>query len=193
MIETKDYNIILASKSPRRAELLNGLDIEFSIEVREVDEKYPSNLSPEKVAEHIAHLKASAFDDIDNQTIVIFSDTVVVVNDLVLEKPKDKKEALEMLSALSNGISYVYTAVVIKKGDQTISFTDKAEVHFNEISHNEMEYYIDNKKPFDKAGAYGIQEWIGMAFIEKINGSYFTVMGLPTAKLYKTLKNIIEK
>ncbi|ANQ48341.1 septum formation protein Maf [Flammeovirga sp. MY04] len=191
MIDLSKYKIILASNSPRRAELLAGLDIKFKKEVREVDETFPDNLESHLVAEHIAYLKAKAFDDLDDDTIVIFSDTVVVVDGKVLGKPKDQLEAKEMLESLSDGKHQVYSAVVIKKGNKTYSFTDKADVYFNAISEEEIDYYVESRKPFDKAGAYGIQEWIGMAFIQKINGSYFTVMGLPTAQLYSELKKII--
>ncbi|WP_281614235.1 Maf family nucleotide pyrophosphatase [Flammeovirga sp. SubArs3] len=191
MIQLKGYEVVLASKSPRRAELLKGLDIDFKVEVREVDESYPSDIETEKVAEYIAGLKAAAFEDLSSKQLVIFSDTVVVVNNKVLGKPKSREEAFEMIQLLSNNVHHVYSAVYIKTEDKEVSFTDVAEVHFNSISLEEMEYYVDHKKPFDKAGAYGIQEWIGMAFIKKINGSYFTVMGLPTEKLYSTLKEII--
>lgn len=193
MINLKGKKIILASKSPRRAELLKELDIPFNIKVREVDESYPRNLSPDKVAEYIAHQKAKAFDDIAENEIVLFSDTIVVNDGQVLGKPKDHTEAYEMLSGFSGKRHEVYSAVIIKTKDKLISFTDVTSVFFHTMSDEVINYYIDKKQPFDKAGAYGIQEWIGMTMIEKIEGSYFTVMGLPTAILFQKLIEILKQ
>ncbi|AZQ61834.1 septum formation protein Maf [Flammeovirga pectinis] len=192
MIDLKGQQLILASKSPRRAELLSGLDLDFSIEVREVDESYPSDLVADKVAEHIANCKADAFSNLEENKIVIFSDTVVVVDNEVLGKPKDANEAVEMLRKLSGKTHKVYSAVCIQTQESRISFTDSTEVTFLPLNDTVINYYIKEKKPFDKAGSYGIQEWIGMSMIDKINGSYFTVMGLPTAKIFKELTELLQ-
>ncbi|MBB6460827.1 Maf family protein [Flammeovirga kamogawensis] len=192
MIDLKGQQLILASKSPRRAELLSGLDFDFTVEVREVDESYPSDLPACEVAEHIANCKADAFSDLSENKIVIFSDTVVVVENEVLGKPNDENEAIEMLNKLSGKTHKVYSAVCIQTQEERISFTDSTEVTFLSMNDTTINYYIKEKKPFDKAGSYGIQEWIGMAMIEKINGSYFTVMGLPTAKLFKELTELLQ-
>lgn len=192
MLNLGTKKIILASKSPRRASLLKDMDVEFTIEVREVDESYPSTLATNRVAEYIANQKAKAFDDIKENEIVLFSDTVVVNNHSVLGKPNTPTEAFEMLKGLSGKEHTVYSAVCIKTNNNLISFTDSTQVFFNEMSDEVINYYIDRKQPFDKAGAYGIQEWIGMTMIEKIEGSYFTVMGLPTSLLYQKLVQLLN-
>ncbi|KXX67307.1 Maf family nucleotide pyrophosphatase [Flammeovirga sp. SJP92] len=193
MIDLKGKKIILASKSPRRASLLKDMDIPFEIKVREVDESYPESLPSQEVAEYIANQKAVAFDDLNENEIAIFSDTVVVNQKDVLGKPKDFDEAKAMLQGLSGKSHTVYSAVCIKTHSKVISFTDETLVTFLPMSDEVLNYYIDEKKPFDKAGAYGIQEWIGMTMIEKIEGSYFTVMGLPTAILYQKLNQILKE
>ncbi|NME72132.1 Maf family nucleotide pyrophosphatase [Flammeovirga aprica] len=193
MIDLKGKKIILASKSPRRASLLTDMDIPFEVKVREVDESYPASLPPNEVAEYIANQKAKAFDDLEKDEIAIFSDTVVVNQNDVLGKPKDFEEAKAMLQGLSGKSHTVYSAVCIKTSSKVISFTDQTLVTFMPMSDEVLEYYINEKKPFDKAGAYGIQEWIGMTMIEKIEGSYFTVMGLPTAILYQKLIQILKE
>ncbi|WP_044200704.1 Maf family nucleotide pyrophosphatase [Flammeovirga sp. OC4] len=193
MIDLKGKKIILASKSPRRASLLSDMDIPFEIKVREVDESYPDTLPPEEVAEYIAKQKAKAFDDLKENEIAIFSDTVVVNQSDVLGKPKDFEEAKTMLQGLSGNSHTVYSAVCIKTSTQEVSFTDRTLVTFLPMSEEVLNYYINEKQPFDKAGAYGIQEWIGMTMIQKIEGSYFTVMGLPTAILYQKLNQILKE
>ncbi|MBD0401331.1 Maf family nucleotide pyrophosphatase [Flammeovirga sp. EKP202] len=193
MIDLKGKKIILASKSPRRASLLSEMDIPFEVKVREVDESYPDTLPPEEVAEYIAKQKAKAFDDLKENEIAIFSDTVVVNQSDVLGKPKDFEEAKAMLQGLSGNSHTVYSAVCIKTSTQEVSFTDRTLVTFLPMSEEVLNYYINEKQPFDKAGAYGIQEWIGMTMIQKIEGSYFTVMGLPTAILYQKLNQIIKE
>ena len=181
-------NIILASKSPRRKELLNLLDFNFKVEITEVNEVYPENIEIIKVAEYLANLKANAFNNIPTNTIVITADTVVILDEQILGKPKNKTEAVKMLQSLSNRNHKVMTGVCIKSRDKTISFSNTTKVFFKELTSSEINSYIENYKPFDKAGSYGIQEWIGAIGITKIEGSYFNVVGLPINQLYKNLK-----
>ena len=184
----QNKNIILASKSPRRKELLNLLDLNFKVEVPEVDEVFPESLDVTKVAEYLANLKAAAFTNISSDTFVITADTVVILDGYILGKPKNKTEAAKMLQSLSNQNHKVMTGVCIKSKDKTISFSNTTKVFFKELTSSEINYYIENYKPFDKAGSYGIQEWIGAIGITKIEGSYFNVVGLPINQLYKNLK-----
>ena len=181
-------NIILASQSPRRKELLNLLDLNFKVEIPKVNEVYPENLEVSKVPEYLANLKANGFNNIHTDTIVITADTVVILDEQILGKPKNKTEALIMLQSLSNRNHKVITGVCIKSKDKTISFSNTTKVFFKELSSSEINYYIENYKPFDKAGSYGIQEWIGAIGISKIEGSYFNVVGLPINQLFKNLK-----
>tara|TARA_Y100000589_G_scaffold31917_1_gene26665 strand:+ start:798 stop:1367 length:570 start_codon:yes stop_codon:yes gene_type:complete len=181
-------NIILASKSPRRKELLNLLDLDFKIEITEVNEVYPDNLEVYKIAEYLANLKANAFKSIPNDTVVITADTIVILDKQILGKPKNKTEAAKMLLSLSNRNHKVMTGVCLKSKDKTISFSNTTKVFFKELTSSEINYYIENYKPFDKAGSYGIQEWIGAIGITKIEGSYFNVVGLPINQLYKNLR-----
>ena len=186
-------NIILASQSPRRKELLNLLDLNFKVEIPEVNEVYTENLEVIKVAEYLANLKAKAFTNISADTIVISADTVVILNEQILGKPKNKTEAAKMLQILSNRNHKVMTGVCIKSKDKTISFSNTTKVFFKELTSSEINYYIENYKPFDKAGSYGIQEWIGAIGISNIEGSYFNVVGLPINQLYKNLKEYFFK
>ena len=176
-------NIILASQSPRRKELLGLLDLEFTVEVREVDEVFPDDLVVTEVAEYLAKLKASVYTDITDKQLIITADTVVVLDNHILGKPKSKAEASTMLQSLSNRSHQVITGVCIKSHDKTISFSNTTKVYFKELTASEIDYYIENYKPFDKAGSYGIQEWIGAIGITKIEGSYFNVVGLPIQEL----------
>lgn len=180
-------NIILASKSPRRKELLNLLDLNFRVEIIKVDEVYPENLKAIKVAEYLANLKADAFTNISSDTVVISADTVVILDEQIIGKPKNKTEAAKMLQSLSNRNHKVMTGVCIKSKDKTISFSNTTKVFFKELTSSEINYYIENYKPFDKAGSYGIQEWIGAIGITKIEGSYFNVVGLPLYQLQNKL------
>ena len=181
-------NIILASKSPRRKELLKLLDLKFKVEVDEVDEVFPEALDTDEVAEYLANLKANAFNNIEANQIVITADTVVILDKQILGKPKDISEAAKMLKSLSNRSHKVMTGVCIKSKDKTVSFSNTTKVFFKQLTSSEINYYIENYKPFDKAGSYGIQEWIGAIGISKIEGSYFNVVGLPIYQLYKNLK-----
>ncbi|RZK53981.1 MAG: septum formation protein Maf [Pedobacter sp.] len=181
--------IILASKSPRRQELLQLLGVDFSVELKEVDESYPSNLSPSEIAVYIAKQKAEAFGNVEGK-IVITADTIVALNAEILGKPQDVAHAQEMLQKLSGSVHEVYTGVSILKDNKAVSFFDLSEVACRKVSLTEINYYIENFKPFDKAGSYGIQDWWGLAVVEYIKGSYTNVMGLPTEKLYKILSDL---
>lgn len=183
----KNNKLILASGSPRRKELLSGLDVPFTIQTKEVDEVYPNHLVKSEITEHLALLKAAAFTDIDKDTIILTADTIVWHNNKAVMKPKDREEAIEILSSLSNTSHEVFTSVCIKSKDKTHVFSDCTKVHFEKLELNEIEYYIDTYKPYDKAGAYGAQDWIGFIAIKKLKGSYFNVMGLPVHKLYREL------
>jgi len=185
----KNKKIILASKSPRRKELLAGLDIEFETRTKDIDESYSEILSPHKVAEFLADKKAKAFKkELQVNEIVITSDTVVICDGEILEKPKSKIQAFDMLSKLSGKQHRVVTGVCLMSFDKTELFSDTTKVWFKKLSCDEMNYYIKKYEPFDKAGSYGIQEWIGYIGVEKIEGTYFNVMGLPVDKLYQKLQ-----
>ena len=186
MIQQK--KIILASQSPRRQELLKQLGIEFDIQVLSIDETYPSDLSPYDVPEYLAKLKSEEFNTQKNEeTCIITSDTVVIYDGKILGKPKDEKDALEMILKLSNKEHQVVTGVCLQFHDGIKSFSSISKVEFETISEAEANYYINNFKPLDKAGSYGIQEWIGQARIKKINGCYYNIMGLPLNALYNSL------
>lgn len=186
----KGKKIVLASQSPRRQELLKGIGLKFEVKVKEdIDEAFSSELHFDEVAEHLAQKKASHYTDIINKdTILITADTIVCTDDIILNKPKDKFEAIEMLNKLSDGKHKVITGVCIKSKNKEESFSSESVVYFEKLTDDEIDYYIDNYKPFDKAGAYGIQEWIGYIGISRLEGSYFNVMGLPVQMVYNKLK-----
>ncbi len=186
----KKYNIILASGSPRRQKFFKDLDIDFSIDVKKVDEIYPSNLKGEEITDYLADLKSKAFSNLSDNDLLITSDTIVWLNNKALGKPKNYQDAQNMLENLSGKSHEVITSVSIKSNKFQRIINDTTKVFFKELTSNEIEYYITNFKPFDKAGAYGIQEWIGYIGIDKIEGSYFNVVGLPVHKLYKELINL---
>ncbi|MDA9554738.1 Maf family protein [Pelobium sp.] len=179
--------IYLASKSPRRKELLQLMGLSYEILLKEVDESFPSDLDTKEVAAYIAQKKADAFE-LKEDGIIITADTVVIIENEILGKPNDKADALNMLSKLNGKKHLVVTGVSIKTTQEIISFSDITEVYFKTLSQADLEFYIDNYQPYDKAGAYGIQEWIGLVAIEKIVGSYTNVMGLPTEKLFEHLR-----
>lgn len=184
----KDKQIILASKSPRRKELLAGLDIEFETRIKEVDESYSDDIPAIEVAEFLANKKAKAFkSDLKENEIIITSDTVVICNGEILEKPKSKIQAFDMLSKLSGKSHKVITGVCLMSVDKIELFSETTKVWFKELTCDEMNYYIKKYEPFDKAGSYGIQEWIGYIGIDKIEGTYFNVMGLPVNLVYQKL------
>lgn len=179
--------LILASKSPRRQELLSLLGLDFRVVLKEVDESYPEDLNPAEVAVYIAEKKAKAFDEELNGEIVITADTLVVIDHQILGKPDDEAHAFEILSLLSGRRHEVITGVCILKDHQFHSFYEVSEVYFKPFTAEEIRYYIVHGNPMDKAGAYGIQEWIGMTAIERIDGSFYTIMGLPVHKVYELL------
>lgn len=182
--------IILASKSPRRQQLLAGLDIEFDIELREVEEIYPDHLPFELVPQYLAQLKSTAFEEtVSEDEIIITADTVVLLDGLILEKPKSEEEAKEMIRKLSGNTHTVVTGVCAMSKNKRETFSDHTLVSFAELSEEEIEFYIEKYQPFDKAGSYGAQEWLGYIAIDKMEGSYFNVMGLPVHKLYQALKS----
>ena len=184
------YTIILASGSPRRQQFFKDLDIPFRIELREIEEVYPLALKGEQITDYLADLKSKAFEPIKDKELLITSDTIVWCDDQALGKPKTAKEAYEMLRKLSGKKHQVMTSVSIKSSSFQIITNDITNVYFKKLSSEEIEYYVKTYKPFDKAGAYGIQEWIGFIGIDKIEGSYFNVVGLPVHKLYEELMNL---
>jgi septum formation protein len=181
--------LILASQSPRRQLLLKDLGMEFETMDPNVDEVYPAGLSPVQIAIYLAELKAAIFDKklLDEKTIVITADTIVSLGDEILGKPSDSKEAVVMLQKLSGRKHDVITAVCLKSKNKQIVFHTLSSVYFKILSREEIDYYVVNFQPFDKAGGYGIQEWIGYIGINRIEGSFFNVMGLPVKELYEQL------
>ena len=185
----KDYKIILASKSPRRNELLGGLNLPFEVIVREVDEVFPEEMPMEEIPVYLAKLKAEPFlKEMEDKVLVITADTIVWIDGEVLGKPVDHLHAVEMLRKLSGRIHIVVTGVCLTSTEKQVAFSSLTNVHFKELSDEEIEYYLDLYHPYDKAGAYGVQEWIGYIAIDRIEGSYFNVMGLPVGRLYEELK-----
>ena len=184
------FQIVLGSQSPRRRELLSLMNIDFRVEVQEVEESYPENLTPVEIATHIASKKAKAFKGLSANELLITADTIVAQHQHILGKPKDAAHAKEMIQQLAGNTHEVITAVAFQYQSQLITFHDCTKVYMNPLSEAEINHYIENYKPYDKAGAYGIQEWIGLVAIQKIEGSYTNVMGLPTEKLYQELQKI---
>lgn len=182
------YNIILASKSPRRQQFLKDLDIPFTIQLKEVEEVYPKELQASEITDYLADLKSKPFaNSLTENDVLITSDTIVWLDNKALGKPKDTKDAFRILQALSGKKHQVITSVSLKGTNFQTIFNDTTNVYFKELTVDEINYYIENHQPFDKAGSYGIQEWIGFIGIERIEGSYYNVMGLPVQKLYKEL------
>ncbi|MDQ3112469.1 MAG: Maf family nucleotide pyrophosphatase [Bacteroidota bacterium] len=189
------FRFILASKSPRRQFLLTELGIPFELVTKEVDESFPDHLRKDEIPLFLARKKADAFagirgdakSDLDEKTIVITADTIVWINDHVLNKPENAEEASVMLRELSGNRHEVFTGVCLKSAKKEIAFSVRTVVYFRELTEGEIAYYISTYKPFDKAGAYGAQEFIGYIGVEKIEGSYFNVMGLPVKELYEEL------
>ncbi len=184
----KDYQLILASQSPRRHQMLKELGLDFKIQTKDVEEIYPDHLKGEEIPVYLAKLKAEAFNlDLNKKELVITADTIVCVDDLVLGKPKGRDEAVSMLQMLSGRSHRVISGVCMKAKHKEVCFSTTTYVHFKELTIEEIDYYIDHYKPFDKAGAYGIQEWIGFVGISHIEGSYFNVVGLPIQRMYQEL------
>jgi len=184
------YQVILASKSPRRQELLHGMGVDFTIMTKETDESFPSDMPLDEVPKYLSLQKSLAFadDELPVDFLLITSDTVVICEGEILGKPKDKGDAARMLRLLSGKTHHVVTGVTVRSAEKTESFAVRSNVTFAELDAEEIDYYIEHCKPFDKAGAYGIQEWIGYVGISGLEGSFYNVMGLPTRRLYQCLK-----
>jgi septum formation protein len=187
----KKYHIILASKSPRRQELLRGMGVDFEILTKETPENYPADLPLDEVPKYLSLQKSQAFSDkeLPGDYLLITSDTVVICEGEILGKPKDREDAMRMLQLLSDKTHHVVTGVTVRSAEKTMSFAVRSNVTFAQLDEEEIDYYIEHCKPFDKAGAYGIQEWIGYVGISGLEGSFYNVMGLPTRKLYQCLKS----
>jgi len=185
----KDRHIILASHSPRRRFLLRQLGFEFTEISADVDESLPEGLNPDQTAVYIAEKKADHFRELleNPKNILITADTLVLINGRILGKPDGKEDAAHMLASLSGNMHQVVTGICIRSKDKSRSFTAWTDVYFKDLTHEEINYYLEHFKPYDKAGAYGIQEWIGYIGITRIEGSYFNVMGLPVQRLYEEL------
>ena len=190
-MKTTNYKVLLASNSPRRKELLQGIDIDFEIKVLpDIDESYPATLPVEEVAEFIAEKKASSYtNNLKEDELLITADSVVILDGAIFGKPNNKEEANAMLTALSGKAHRVISGVCLATLEKQVSFSVTSEVLFSELCSEEIEYYINRYSPFDKAGSYGIQEWIGYIGVEHLSGSYFNIMGLPIQRLYRELKN----
>lgn len=186
----KKYHIILASKSPRRQELLRGMGVDFSIITKETDESFPSEMPLDEVPKYLSLQKSLAFTDgeLPADYLLVTSDTVVICEGEILGKPKDREDAARMLQLLSGKTHHVVTGVTVRTAEKTESFAVRSNVTFAELDADEIDYYIEHCQPYDKAGAYGIQEWIGYVGISGLEGSFYNVMGLPTRKLYGVLK-----
>ena len=186
------YKVILASNSPRRRELLSGLDIDYTVRVMDdIDESYPDNLLCTDIPCYIARKKAEAYkQQMRQDELIITADTVVCVDDTILGKPKDADDAAAMLRLLSGKTHQVITGVTLLTSEQEKTFSVVSDVTFDDLSDEEIEYYVAKYRPFDKAGAYGIQEWIGYVGVTSLKGSYFNVMGLPVQRLYNELKTM---
>lgn len=186
------YQVILGSQSPRRQALLSGLDIPFQVMVKDTDESFPEHLSPREVAVYLAKKKSDAFMDELNEHpnwLLITADTLVSVDGQILNKPQNEEEAYHMLFLLSGNKHTVYTGVSIRTSAKQTVFSESTDVYFDKLTSDEIHYYLNHYKPFDKAGSYGVQEWIGYMGIQRMDGCYYNVMGLPVNKLYHALKS----
>jgi len=183
----KNKNIILASGSPRRQQFLKDLNLNFTIQLKEVEEIYPKHLKGKAIVKYLAKLKSRPFVNLKENDILITADTIVWHEGKMLGKPKTEKDAISMIKSLSGKRHKVYSAVCLKSANKEIVFSDVTKVIFNELSKEEIAYYVKKFKPLDKAGSYGIQEWIGLIGVKKIKGSYFNVMGFPVHKFYKEI------
>lgn len=186
----RDYHIILASNSPRRKELLAGIDVNFDVRViRDIDESYPASLPTKDIAEYISCKKATVYrQQMASDELIITADTIVVLDSEVMGKPHDEADASRMLHELSGRTHQVITGVTLTTIDRQRSFSVETDVTFKSLTDEEINYYIQHYKPFDKAGAYGIQEWIGHIGVTALKGSYFNVMGLPVQRIYEALR-----
>lgn len=188
----KDYKIILASNSPRRKELLAGIDVQFEVRViQDIDESYPADLPTKDIAEYISHKKAAVYQQqMAPDELIITADTIVVLGNEVMGKPHDEADARRMLRELSGRTHQVITGVTLTTIQKQVSFSVETDVTFKQLSDSEIDYYVSHYKPFDKAGAYGIQEWIGYVGVTCLKGSYYNVMGLPVQRIYETLRQM---
>ncbi len=191
MIDLNGKELVLASASPRRKWLMEELGLEFTIQPKNVEEIYPDNLKREEIPLFLSKLKANAFskEELEGK-VILTADTIVWLNDRELQKPVDLEDAKRMIRQLSGTTHEVYTAITIRTSEKTISDFDRTEVHFRELTEAEIDFYVQKYKPLDKAGAYGIQEWIGYIGIDRIDGCYFNVMGLPLRKVYAGLNSL---
>jgi septum formation protein len=190
MIDLGNKKLILASKSPRRFELLKGMGLDFEVRAKDTEESFPAHLPVTNVAGYLSELKAKAFlGEINDNEIILASDTVVILNGEFLGKPADKEEAQEMLWKLSGNKHQVITGVTLYSNEKCLTRQDSTLVVFKELTELEINFYIDNYHPFDKAGGYGIQEWIGYIGVQKIEGSFFNVVGLPVHLVYEMLRS----
>ena len=180
--------IILASQSPRRKQLLEWAEVDFEIIVEPTDETYPEGLSLEEVAIYIAKQKALAIRSRANGKIIIAADTIVVLGDEIIGKPKDREDAINILKKLSGRHHKVITGVLLLKGEKEISFADVTDVEFHSLTEEQISFYVDHYQPYDKAGAYAIQEWIGVVGIKCVNGDFYNVMGLPVSRVFFSLQ-----
>ena len=184
----KNKHLILASGSPRRQHFLKELGLDHEIRLKEIEENYPDHLKKEEITDFLAKLKASPFkDELKENDILITADTIVWLNNKAIGKPKDQSDAIQMLEKLSQNTHEVISSVCLTSATKQIVFSDVTKVTFKELSKEEILFYVNKYKPFDKAGSYGIQEWIGYIGIENVNGSYFNVMGFPVHKFYREL------
>ncbi|MGY6743440.1 MAG: Maf family nucleotide pyrophosphatase [Cecembia sp.] len=190
MINLKGNQLILASKSPRRQELLKGLCVDFEVRTKETPEDFPETMSASKVSAFLSEKKAKAFlGELADDEIVLTSDTVVILEGKILGKPENAEEARKMLTDLSAKQHKVSTGITLLSNTKSITLQDEASVFFKPLSQEEIDFYIDNFRPFDKAGAYGIQEWIGYIGVKRLEGSFYTVMGLPVHLVYQALRD----
>jgi septum formation protein len=181
--------IILASQSPRRKQLLEWAEVDFEIIVADTDESFPGDIPPYRIAIHIAQEKAKEVQKKAGNKIIIAADTIVVLENEIINKPADRNDAIEILKKLSGSHHKVITGVVILHGDKMISFADTTDVEFHPLTQSQVEFYVDKYKPYDKAGAYAIQEWIGVVGIKRISGDFYNVMGLPVSRVVKALES----
>lgn len=189
-----EWNFILASKSPRRQSLLKGLGLDFETRLKDVNEDFPFTLEAAQIPEYLSKVKADAFSsELKENDVLITADTVVWINDHVLNKPADRAEAKAMLEEISGAQHEVFTAVCITTSSEQIVFSEGTRVYFNQLTGAEIDHYLDRYKPFDKAGAYGIQEFIGYIGIHKVEGDFYNVVGLPVQRFWKELNQLLIK
>lgn len=188
----KKYKIILASGSPRRQQFFKDLDLDFKVRLKDIEEIYPPELQAVEITDFLAELKANAFEgELNENEILVTSDTIVWYQNKALGKPKNAEDAFQMIKSMSNATHEVFTSVCFKTNSTSTVINDVTKVTFNDLSDEAILYYIENYKPYDKAGAYGIQEWFGFMAVAKVEGSYTNVMGLPTTKVYEYLSTLV--